>query len=122
MGHPYPETLPVDCLSDIVSIVRNGMPAERRSELVNCGWTVVGFGLKLGFGDPNADPNIFKSVELPDDTVLEECQTACSTVTNELEPGFGAADDEKVGSIASVVALFSLAVQVFKFIREHRKK
>lgn len=51
----YPASFPVECVSDLISIVRGGMDEvlARRSEVALHSWNVAGFALSVTLGNPD---------------------------------------------------------------------
>lgn len=123
MGHPYPESLPVDCLTDIVSLIRSRQVAAEKAKFFNCVWTVQGYAQKLGFGDPEQQFGEAAPLQEADANQLDDCAVALLSFKSEVsdEPTFGA-DGEEAIDPATILVLIELAMKVIEFIRNRRNK
>jgi hypothetical protein len=119
--HPYPAVLPTECLTTVISLIRNRQVADQPAEFANCLWTMVGFGLKLGFGDPDAHEEKFGAADVPSDKELNECHAALASYEDD-GPSFAAAEGEQAIDPATIVVLVQLVMQIIEFLRNRKKK
>jgi hypothetical protein len=125
VGYAYPPSLPVDCLTDIVNLIRSRQVAAEKAKFFNCVWTVQGYAQKLGFGDPDSEERFGAApLEDADCNQLDDCQVALLTYKREVsdEPQtFAAAEGETAIDPLTVLAIIEMAMKIIVFIRERRK-
>ncbi len=123
MGHPYPEALPVDCLTDIVNLVRSRQVAAEKAKFFNCVWTVQGYAQKLGFGSPDEERFGAAPLQEADANQLDDCAIALLSYKQEVsdEPTFGAEGEEAIDPL-TVLAIIEMAMKIIEFIRNRRNK
>lgn len=53
MAHvSYPSSFPLECITDLITIVRNGELVTHRAEVGLHGWNIAGFALSMIVGNP----------------------------------------------------------------------
>lgn len=53
MAHvSYPSSFPLECITDLITIVRNGELVTHRAEVGLHGWNIAGFALSMILGNP----------------------------------------------------------------------
>lgn len=108
--HPYPETLPVECITEIIRTVRQRKIAEDAANFANCLWTVVGFGLKVGVGEATHEDGPFGAADVSVEQ-LDECHNALAEASTLSAAEFGADDPNKLDP-ATIALLIQLAMQI----------
>ncbi len=54
MSHvAYPSAFPVDCVGEIISIIRAGEIVAQKAEFANCVWSLQGYAQSVLIGSPN---------------------------------------------------------------------
>lgn len=112
--HPPYAAFDVDCVKDVIRIIRGGTVREELPLFAKCVHTLVGAGLGATIGEPPG-PLAASAVA---ETVVEECSLSsleeCRHVLEDLQedgPGtFGA--DEAAIDPATLAVLIQLAVQL----------
>lgn len=112
----YPQSLPLECISAVVSMVRNREVAEKKAEFAHCVWEIQGFAQKslLGEGEHNfGDAGPWSEAE------LTECATALKDFQDE-PPTFGATEEEAIDP-ATLMILVQLAIKLITALANRRK-
>lgn len=117
MHHPYPETLPVECVTEIIGIVRSGEVREKVDHLANCAWTIAGYGLRVSLGEPQHEETFGSAGDVDQ---LEECKAALESACSEQE-SFGAAADAEAIDPATLAIILQLAIKVITALINRRK-
>jgi len=111
----YPESPPISCVTDIISIIRSDETATRRDELFHCAWNVQGYLFRTFIGDP--DGTKFSALPLADQNAflgefkimlrsIHECDDDCCKDTVYGNDIMDFLDDWGLDSIKNVVAPF----------------
>lgn len=112
IGHthePYPQ-FSVECLKDLLRIIRGGTVREELALFAKCLYSMVGAALSATIGDP---PGPMASVERqaePTTEELEECHAALASMREDGHGIYGSG--EAAIDPATLTILINLAVQL----------
>jgi hypothetical protein len=117
MSHqPYP-TFELDCIRDLVRMVRGRTVRTELPLFAKCVYTLVGAGLAASVGEPDLVEPSFGSADVSDADLLE-----CQAALQEFEGTFGAeADGAEAIDPATLAMLIQLAVTLITKWLERRK-
>lgn len=122
MHQQYPP-FSLECVTNIVRIVRARAIAEERALFAKCVYELVGAGLAMSVGEPSDGPfagsnEVLESTKVEE---LEDCRAALSEAQGQVE-SFGAAVDEKVGlDPATLALLLQIGMKLLEAIIARRK-
>lgn len=109
---PYP-AFDLDCIRDIIAIVRAGEVRPRLAEFVKCVYILTGAALSVTVGEPEGVEPLVGAPKA-DDELLEEAKAALAEAEEGLH-GFGAAaDDAEAIDPATLMLIIQLATKLIE--------
>lgn len=114
-----PPALPVGCISEIISIVRNGQTRERAACLYWCSMDCVAYAGGVIFGPPEGHKHESFGSLGDEQERIDECCVALAQAQLELQ-SFGAGEDTPAidpATLLLIVQTIALAIELFKRLR-----
>lgn len=108
---PYPQSLPLDCITRIVGLIRNREVSANKAEFFHCVWEVQGFAQKSLVGD--ADHSFGASPVVGYDAELRDCCAALKDFHDDGE-SFGATAADESLDPATIIMLVQVAIALIQ--------
>lgn len=119
---PYPVTLPLDCVTTVIDILKNKKVQERKKEFGLCAWNIQGFVQKMVLGDPSAvvgcDGDCDCTTEL--EQLYEVCAEYNDVAFNAMTASEPSDNPEAIDPM-TIVAIISAIMQVIEMLRNRKK-
>lgn len=112
VGHthePYPQ-FSVECLKDLLRIIRGGTVREELALFAKCLYSMVGAALSATIGDPPGPVASTERLADPTNEELEECRAALASMKEDGHGIYGA--NEAAIDPATLTLIINLAVQL----------
>lgn len=122
----YPKTVDFECVTTMLSIVKNREVMDRKQEFCKCGWNVAGYLLYISIGDVPGDYRgvIYAHSGTLQDS-LEDMEAELDSYLSTLGlPGAPNPEDEP-GDLATVLLIVSTVINLLRalgFVKNRRNK
>ena len=116
----YPTSLSLECVQNVMEIVKDRAIAERKQQLGLCLWNLQGYGMRLALGTPMVGENHTTEnvAELEENlTALHDTLMEAST-----ENRFGAESEEDAQDIGTILAIVSVVLQLLRSLGVIKRK
>lgn len=117
----YPQTLPLDCISTLASIVKSRQVAVRKQEFGICAWNVQGYLQNTLLGSPLVSASGPPEVSEEQETEFDNLYNACGEYNDH---AFAALPEEVTGIVdpMTVIAILSSIMQLIEMFKNRKNK
>lgn len=115
----YPASLPLDAVMLLTDIVRSRSLATRKVEAAKAAWNIQGFAQKSFLGDNVVGADTPENVEFAGE--FAKLVMALDDLEDE-GVRFGAENEEEAGSIAVVVSIVGIVIQIIQLLKNRNPK